>query len=156
MGTIGPDQSKRTVKFARTDVLWTSIETHWEEQLDTHHKKIDLKVFVIVITKQASLFWHEHRLFENVIYDVSRVKFWKFSVILKEGWAQPSFFWYDNDKDLKVCFLVTASACVFWSESPFYPHEIETCTNSFSKLYSSNKNKMLDKKYIALEPNATM
>ncbi len=21
--------------------------------------------------------------------------------------AHPSFFWYDNDKDLKVCFLVT-------------------------------------------------
>ncbi len=21
--------------------------------------------------------------------------------------ARPSFFWYDNDKDLKVCFLVT-------------------------------------------------
>ncbi len=23
------------------------------------------------------------------------------------GPARPSFFWYDNDKDLKVCFLVT-------------------------------------------------
>ncbi len=23
------------------------------------------------------------------------------------GHACPSFFWYDNDKDLKVCFLVT-------------------------------------------------
>ncbi len=23
------------------------------------------------------------------------------------GHARPSFFWYDNDKDLKVCFLVT-------------------------------------------------
>ncbi len=23
------------------------------------------------------------------------------------GHAHPSFFWYDNDKDLKVCFLVT-------------------------------------------------
>ncbi len=22
-------------------------------------------------------------------------------------WSRPSFFWYDNDKDLKVCFLVT-------------------------------------------------
>ncbi len=22
------------------------------------------------------------------------------------GHARPSFFWYDNDKDLKVCFLV--------------------------------------------------
>ena len=27
----------------------------------------------------------------------------------KDGWghARPSFFWYDNDKDHKVCFLVT-------------------------------------------------
>ncbi len=23
------------------------------------------------------------------------------------GHARPSFFWYDNDRDLKVCFLVT-------------------------------------------------
>ncbi len=23
------------------------------------------------------------------------------------GQAHPSFFWYDNDKDVKVCFLVT-------------------------------------------------
>ncbi len=23
------------------------------------------------------------------------------------GHVRPSFFWYDNDKDLKVCFLVT-------------------------------------------------
>ncbi len=22
-------------------------------------------------------------------------------------WPRPSFFWYDNDKDLKVCFLMT-------------------------------------------------
>ncbi len=30
----------------------------------------------------------------------------------KEGWARPSFFWYDNDKDLKVCFLMI---CVKWN-----------------------------------------
>ncbi len=24
------------------------------------------------------------------------------------GHTHPSFFWYDNDKDLKVCFLVTS------------------------------------------------
>ncbi len=23
------------------------------------------------------------------------------------GHGRPSFFWYDNDKDLKVCFLMT-------------------------------------------------
>ncbi len=33
-------------------------------------------------------------------------------VIPKEGrWLRPSFFWYDNDKDLNVCFLVT---CVIY------------------------------------------
>ena len=38
--------------------------------------------------------------------------FWKVSVIRKVGWAQPSLFWYDKDKDLKVRFLVTvSSAC---------------------------------------------
>ncbi len=45
---------------------------------DARYEKTDLKVFVIVIPK--------------------------------EGWAcmaAPSFFWYDNDKDLKICFLVT-------------------------------------------------
>ncbi len=33
--------------------------------------------------------------------------------------ARPSFFWYDNDKDLKVCFLVT---CVYFicSHSQIY------------------------------------
>ncbi len=50
-----------------------------------------------------------HRLFENIIYDVSRVKFWKVGVI-------PSFFWYGNDKDLKVCFLVT---CVITGKRPW-------------------------------------
>ena len=28
------------------------------------------------------------------------------------GHAHPSFFWFDNDEDIKVCFLVT---CVKWS-----------------------------------------
>ncbi len=27
------------------------------------------------------------------------------------GVARPSFFWYDNDKDLKVCFPVTHLMC---------------------------------------------
>ncbi len=28
------------------------------------------------------------------------------------GHARRSFFWYDNDKDLKVCFLVTCVTCL--------------------------------------------
>ena len=39
--------------------------------------------------------------------DVSRVKFWKVDVI--------PFFWYDNDKDLKGCFLVTRIMCKWLS-----------------------------------------
>ncbi len=36
--------------------------------------------------------------------------------------ARPSFFWYDNDKDTKVCFLVTRVRCVigkafFWYDN---------------------------------------
>ncbi len=27
------------------------------------------------------------------------------------GHVHPSFFWYDNDKDLEVCFLVTCVRC---------------------------------------------
>ncbi len=27
------------------------------------------------------------------------------------GHARPAFFWYDNDKDLKVCFLATHVIC---------------------------------------------
>ncbi len=43
---------------------------------DACHEKTDLKVFIIVIPKEG---W---------------------------AWPPPSFFWYDNDKDLQICFLV--------------------------------------------------
>ncbi len=32
------------------------------------------------------------------------------------GHACPSFFWYDNDKDLKVYFPVTRVSLVLWDE----------------------------------------
>ncbi len=51
------------------------------------------------------LCWH-HRL---LVYSH------KVGVMPKEGWthhSRPSFFWFDNDKDLKVCFLVTRVICV--------------------------------------------
>ena len=45
-----------------------------------------------------------------MIYELKRLKF-KMSVSYQKkdgrGHARPSFFWYDNDKELKVCFLVT-------------------------------------------------
>ena len=30
------------------------------------------------------------------------------------GHTRPYFFWYDNDKDLKVCFLVSPVKCQFY------------------------------------------
>ncbi len=35
------------------------------------------------------------------------------------GHVRPSFFWYDTDKDLKVCFLVM---CVMFGSCSFWPH----------------------------------
>ncbi len=96
------------------DCEWFMIHLPHPVHQETH----DLKVFVVVMPKEGwahvaapihLLAWH--RLFENIIYDVSRVKFWKVSVILvpKVSYhACPSFFWYDNDRDLKVCFLLTS------------------------------------------------
>ncbi len=61
---------------------------------EARHEKTDLKVFVVVMPKQGwahvpapilLLAWH--RLFENITYDVSRVKFWKVGVIPKDGWT---------------------------------------------------------------------
>ncbi len=56
----------------------------------------DLQVFVVVIPKEgwarmamSILLLAGHWLFKNIIYDVSRVKFWKVGVIPKEGWARP-------------------------------------------------------------------
>ncbi len=66
---------------------------------NARHEKTDVKVFVVVT---PILLWAWHRLLENTIYEVKRLKFWKVGVISKGGWA---FFWYDIDKDLKVCFL---------------------------------------------------
>ncbi len=61
-------------------------------QTPTHacHEKTDLKVFVVVIPKEGwarvarpilLLVWH--RLLENMIYEVKRLKFWKVGVIPK-------------------------------------------------------------------------
>ncbi len=82
---------------------------------EAHHEKIDLKVVVIVIPKEGwahmaapilLLVWHRlfriwlcwhHRLYNSR----------KFGIMPKEG-----FFWYDNDKTFKVCFLMTHVNCV--------------------------------------------
>ena len=41
------------------------------------------------------------------------------------GHAHPSFFGYDNDKNLKVCFLVTH---VMWLSSPVTVMDLNWCT----------------------------
>ncbi len=49
---------------------------------------------------RPSFFWHDTNF-------SAESNSQKVGVVPKEGWARPSFFSYDNDKDLKVCFLVT-------------------------------------------------
>ncbi len=70
---------------------------------DARHEKTDFKVFVVVIPKEGwahvatpilLLVWHQ--LFRIWVFWLHR------SYSLKVG-----IFWYDNDKDLEVCFLVT-------------------------------------------------
>ena len=54
------------------------------------------------------LLWVWHRL-QNIIYEHSRVIFYSRCHIQRRIGGAParqSFFGYDNDKDLKVCFLV--------------------------------------------------
>ncbi len=53
-----------------------------------HHEKTDLKDSADII---------DYILEKSVSYQKKDGR----------GHARPSFFWYDNDKDLKVCFLVT-------------------------------------------------
>ncbi len=47
------------------------------------------------------------------------------------AWPRPSFFWYDNDKELKVCFLVTRVKqsrilLVIWVYSGSIHHSTQT------------------------------
>ncbi len=71
----------KTRNFLAVDLQRVYSPTMW---IDARREKTDLKVFVVVIPKEGwvrvavpilHLVWH--RLFENIIYDVSRVKFWK-------------------------------------------------------------------------------
>ncbi len=80
------------------------------------HEKIDLNVFVVVIPKEgwARMVWYDTDLSEFDSADIIEYILEK-SVSYKKkdgrGHACPSFFWYDNNKDLKVCFLVTGVMC---------------------------------------------
>ncbi len=62
---------------------------------DARHKKTDLKVFVFVIIKEG---WARVANFSRIWSMISAVSNSEKSVSYqKKG---PSFFWYDNDKDL--------------------------------------------------------
>ncbi len=57
---------------------------------------------------RPSFFWYDTDFLENMIYEV---KSYFFALYSQNGLASP-IFWApsitnDNDKDLKVCFLVT-------------------------------------------------
>ncbi len=73
---------------------------------DTHdacHEKTDLKVFVVVI---PSFFWYDTDFSEFDSADIIDYILEKL-VSYQKKYGRGHVFWYDNDKDLKVCFLVT-------------------------------------------------
>ncbi len=84
------NKPKTTNEECGTSILYLAFTN------DAHHEKTDLKVFVVVIPKEG---WT--RMAAPILLLVWHQK--------KDGrsHARPSFFWYDNHKDLKVCFLVT-------------------------------------------------
>ncbi len=67
----------------------------------SYQKKVRVAMLILA--------WHQ--LFRIWVFLLHRSYSLKVCGIPKQGWARPSFFWYDNDKDLKVCFLVT---CVLY------------------------------------------
>ena len=74
------------------------------------HEKTDLKVFVVVTHVRPSFFWYDTNFSEIHSADIIDHILEKSVSCQKmdgRGHAHPSFFWHDNDKDLKVCFLVT-------------------------------------------------
>ncbi len=96
----------------------------------SRHKKTDLKVFVVVIPKERwarplpKEGWARAAAPIPFLYDTNFLEFESFGfidhILLKSvsyqkkdgrGHASPSFFWYDNDKDLKVCFLGAPHIC---------------------------------------------
>ena len=69
---------------------------------DSHHQKTDLKVFNgVVIPKEGwpSFFGYKSK-------DSNSKKSVSYQKKDGRGHVRPSFFWYNDDKDLKVCFLV--------------------------------------------------
>ena len=75
--------------------------------LDLRHDKTDLKVFVAVIPEEG---W------THVAAPMGAIWCMTLSYQKKDGrgHARPSFFWYNNYKDLKVCFLMTHHTLVIF------------------------------------------
>ena len=110
------DVSRRRMKTSRLQGTY-----------DARHEKTDLKVFVVVIPKEGwarvaapilLLVWH--RLWENIVYDGSRVKFWKVGVMRMR--THPSF----GMKTTK-----TLRSLLSWHASyVFYPIRNVWCSNN--------------------------
>ncbi len=82
-------------------IVWLAISNLWYRVLPigARHEKTHLKVF----------FWYDTDFSEFDSADIIDYIEKSVSYQKKDGrsHARPSFFWYDNDKDLKVCFFMT-------------------------------------------------
>ncbi len=74
------------------------------------HEKTDLKVFVVVILNEGWVrpcFWYDTDFSEFDSVEIIDYILEKSVSCQKKDGHGHLFFGYDNDKDLKVCFLVT-------------------------------------------------
>ena len=92
--------------------MWSCVNHIWQYKTtlpkegiyDACHEKTDLKVFVVVIPKGGSESESEFDSADVIDYILEKsVSYQKKD---GRGHAHPFFLWYDNNKDLKACFLV--------------------------------------------------
>ena len=98
--TLGPHQVGSR-GYTRLSVLRSKCRCHTKRRMGTRGLPI------------IRLVWH--RLFSIWLCCIDYILEKSVSYRKKDGHGHghPSFFWYDNDKDLKVCFLVTHVKCAW-------------------------------------------
>ena len=113
----------RTMTYS-CDEIHHNLRAEYHTHSDVRHEKTDLKVFVVVITKEgwACLVWHW--LFENIVYDVSQILKSRCHTKIRMGAAMrahPSFG-MTTTNTLRYVFLWRASYVLnimslfrFWS-----------------------------------------
>ena len=101
--------------YCRVPHTWGTNDIEWREDIfrsktviltGARHKKTDIKVFVVVMTKERLAGWARQSFFGFG----STTEFYSQCHAQRSNGGAPahhSFFSYDNDKDLKVCFLMT-------------------------------------------------